>query len=256
MKFDFRFIFNLIPLNIIWGSTKEVKKINELAISLREQSELAKSFQSDEDGAKLFSVPLAGEMTTRWDMLAAAPDVLISNTSMLNIMLLRENEESLLTQTKDWLQSDPENKFTLIVDELHSYRGTSGAEVGVTIRNFLNRIGLTCDSDQLRIVATTASIDDSKEGQQFVERFFGVKKESFKFLTGNKKTEFKRSGYEEHSLLAEAIGAVQKKRNEPDTPQTVKDLERYLDGVKTETLLSYGVYQIEAGGLELFESIS
>lgn len=206
----------------------EVKKINELAISLREQSELAKSFQSDEDGAKLFSVPLAGEMTTRWDMLAAAPDVLISNTSMLNIMLLRENEESLLTQTKDWLQSDPENKFTLIVDELHSYRGTSGAEVGVTIRNFLNRIGLTCDSDQLRIVATTASIDDSKEGQQFVERFFGVKKESFKFLTGNKKTEFKRSGYEEHSLLAEAIGAVQKKRNEPDTPQTVKDLERYL----------------------------
>jgi|TARA_B110001452_G_scaffold170713_1_gene142880 septum formation protein len=34
-----------------------------------------------------------------------------------------------------------------------------------------------------------------------------------------------------------------------------QDLERYLDGVKTETLLSYGVYQIEAGGLELFESI-
>ena len=34
-----------------------------------------------------------------------------------------------------------------------------------------------------------------------------------------------------------------------------QDLERYLDGVKTETLLSYGVYQIEARGLELFESI-
>ena len=34
-----------------------------------------------------------------------------------------------------------------------------------------------------------------------------------------------------------------------------QDLERYLDGVKPETLLSYGVYQIEAGGLELFESI-
>jgi DEAD/DEAH box helicase domain-containing protein len=209
----------------------EVNKANETGLNLREQFELAQNFRSDEDGANLFAVPQAGEMTTRWDMLETAPDVLISNTSMLNIMLLRENEESLLSQTKEWLQSDPENKFTLIVDELHSYRGTSGAEVGITIRNFLNRIGLTCDSDQLRIIATTASIDDSEKGQQFVERFFGVKKESFKFLTGNKNTEFKRFGYEEHSLLAEAIGAVQKEYNEPDTPQTLKDLEKYLTDV-------------------------
>ena len=34
-----------------------------------------------------------------------------------------------------------------------------------------------------------------------------------------------------------------------------KELIKYLDNVKTETLLRYGVYQIEAGGLELFEYI-
>ena len=34
-----------------------------------------------------------------------------------------------------------------------------------------------------------------------------------------------------------------------------QDLAKYLDRIKTETLLSYGVYQIEARGLELFESI-
>ena len=32
-------------------------------------------------------------------------------------------------------------------------------------------------------------------------------------------------------------------------------LSNYLKKIKTETLLAYGVYQIEAGGLELFESI-
>ena len=32
-------------------------------------------------------------------------------------------------------------------------------------------------------------------------------------------------------------------------------LKNYLDKIKTETLLSYGVYQIEADGLELFEYI-
>ncbi len=34
-----------------------------------------------------------------------------------------------------------------------------------------------------------------------------------------------------------------------------KLLAKYLDKIKTETLLAYGVYQIEADGLELFESV-
>ena len=32
-------------------------------------------------------------------------------------------------------------------------------------------------------------------------------------------------------------------------------LESYLDKIETDTLLSYGVYQVEAQGLELFEYI-
>ena len=36
---------------------------------------------------------------------------------------------------------------------------------------------------------------------------------------------------------------------------TDDDLAKYLDKIKTETLLAYGVYQIEAEGLELFEYI-
>ena len=34
-----------------------------------------------------------------------------------------------------------------------------------------------------------------------------------------------------------------------------KELQSYLNEIKTEILLSYGVYQIEAGGLDLFEYI-
>jgi septum formation protein len=34
-----------------------------------------------------------------------------------------------------------------------------------------------------------------------------------------------------------------------------EDLKIYLKKIKTETLLAYGVYQIEAGGLELFDNI-
>ena len=34
-----------------------------------------------------------------------------------------------------------------------------------------------------------------------------------------------------------------------------KELKSYLSEIKTEVLLAYGVYQIEAGGLNLFEYI-
>ena len=36
---------------------------------------------------------------------------------------------------------------------------------------------------------------------------------------------------------------------------TEKDLLKYLEEIKTETLLAYGVYQVEAQGLKLFEQI-
>ena len=36
---------------------------------------------------------------------------------------------------------------------------------------------------------------------------------------------------------------------------TEEKLKEYLDKISTETLLAYGVYQIEANGLELFEYI-
>ena len=34
-----------------------------------------------------------------------------------------------------------------------------------------------------------------------------------------------------------------------------RELIKYLDKIKTETLLAYGVYQVEANGLDLFEYI-
>ena len=36
---------------------------------------------------------------------------------------------------------------------------------------------------------------------------------------------------------------------------TNDELKNYLKKIKTDTLLAYGVYQIEAGGLDLFESV-
>lgn len=71
------------------------------------------------------------------------------------------------------------------MDELHSYRGTPGTEVAYLLRLLLLRLGLTPDSPQLRILTTTASLEDDANGRRFVSEFFGRETDSarqFAFL--------------------------------------------------------------------------
>ncbi len=123
-----------------------------------------------------------GEMWSRWDMQETPPDVLITNYSMLNIMLMRAIEAGIFTQTRDWLAGDPfckgqakkpTRKFFLIIDELHAYRGTPGTEVAYILRLLLQRIGLGADSPQLQILTTSASVTGNEQSLAFLHDFFG-----------------------------------------------------------------------------------
>ena len=107
-------------------------------------------------------------------MVETPPDILVTNYSMLNAMLMREHEEAIFEQTRDWLDASPRNVFTLVVDELHLYRGTQGSEVAMVVRNLLGRLGLEPASPQLRIIATSASLAADSSGLEYLEQFFGV----------------------------------------------------------------------------------
>jgi DEAD/DEAH box helicase domain-containing protein len=129
-----------------------------------------------------FQTPAAGEMLTRWDMVAKPPDILVTNFSMLNVMMARSREDAIFEATAQWIRASSEHVFTLVVDELHSYRGTAGSEVALVLRAFLRRIGLSPDSRQLRCIGTSASLP---EGTHFLEQFFGVAGSRFAVITGH-----------------------------------------------------------------------
>ena len=157
---------------------------------------------------RLDNIPTA-EMLTRWDMQQTPPDIMITNVSMLGIMLMRKAEEDIFRKTKDWLDGDPDKShptrfFHLILDELHLYRGTSGSEVACLIRMLLDTIGLQptiekkdangnvikdaqdkpimIPNPQLRILASSASLGSTERGEhgekseteKYMEEFFGV----------------------------------------------------------------------------------
>lgn len=141
-----------------------------------------KSFFQRLDGA---------EMRSRFDMQVAPPDIFITNYSMLSIMLMREIDKGIFDTTKQWLACEdlpeeqreaekPNRIFHLIIDELHLYRGTQGTEVAYLLKLVLNRLGLHPHHPQLRILASSASLEAGDEASKnFVCDFFGVSHEHF-----------------------------------------------------------------------------
>ncbi len=101
------------------------------------------------------------ELITRFEMQRVTPDILITNYSMLEYMLLRPIEENIWADTKKWLKVDPNNKLLFIIDEAHMYRGSSGGEVALLIRRLFNKIGIK--RDQAQFILTTASMPDKSE---------------------------------------------------------------------------------------------
>ena len=119
----------------------------------------------------------SAEMRTRFDMQQTPPDILITNYSMLAMMLMREVDNPILKKTREWLEKDQSHIFHLVIDELHLNRGTSGTETAYLIRLLLNRLGLSPYSPQLRILSSSASLEITGEKQaeslKFLKDFFG-----------------------------------------------------------------------------------
>ena len=122
------------------------------------------------------------EMRSRWDMQEAPPDLLITNYSMLNVMLMRDRDDQFFEQTRLWLESSGTNVFHLVVDELHLYRGTQGTEVAYLIRRLLRRLGLDARPDQLRILASSASLSGNQA--EFLAGFFSQSPDRFRVVEG------------------------------------------------------------------------
>lgn len=182
--------------------TEEGQKLSD-----KEKLELKSNFQQL-DGA---------EMRSRFDMHQTPPDILITNFSMLSIVLMRAIESGMLEETRKWLEcttdwdlrnlsteqrekEKDERIFHIVIDELHLYRGTPGTEISYLLRLLYSRLNLNPSSSKVRFLASSASLDgqegskEYEDSQSFLKGFFGIDKE-MKVIDGTYKLpkEFKQS---------------------------------------------------------------
>lgn len=111
------------------------------------------------------------------------PDILITNYSMLEYMLLRPREQKIWDDTREWLASNNENKLLFVIDEAHMYRGSSGGEVALLIRRLFHKLGIS--RDRVQFILTTASMPN--KNQQDVD---SVMKFANELTASDKATQF------------------------------------------------------------------
>lgn len=173
------------------------------------------------------------ELMTRHEMQRTCPDILVTNYSMLEYMLVRPIERDIFTQTKNWLASDQRTYFTVVLDEAHMYRGAIGAEVSFLLRRLLDRLDIP--RERVRFILTTASVGESSEDRELALQFACditslpiEKKDQFSYVTGTKEDvgEGRPATVEETKALVRAN--IRQYQGKPETSEDFTSAIRVL----------------------------
>jgi ATP-dependent helicase YprA (DUF1998 family) len=123
------------------------------------------------------TLPADSELLTRHEVQESPPDLLVTNYSMLEYMLMRPVERDIFDKTAAWLKASPEARFTLILDEAHLYRGAGGTEVALLLRRLRDRLDV--GPEKFQVVCATASFNDQDHAIQFASELTGMAVDTF-----------------------------------------------------------------------------
>lgn len=170
------------------------------------------------------------ELITRFEMQKNCPDILITNYSMLEYMLLRPREAAIWQSTKAWLSQNPDDKLLFIIDEAHMYRGASGGEVALLIRRLMHKLDIS--RERIQFILTTASMPhENREDKEAVSRFAmnltSADRDEFCYLFG----ELEEFGTHASTVLNNERFLAWKYKNTDSDDMLLETLNRFWDGV-------------------------
>ncbi|MEW6745010.1 MAG: DEAD/DEAH box helicase [Planctomycetota bacterium] len=170
----------LYPMNALANDQRQ--RLGKLAQRLKENgSRFAFTFgrytgdtPEDENDTKRHArqqVRLPGELVLRREMREEPPDILLTNYSMLEYLLLRPYDSPLFDD------GNGETWRFVVLDEAHQYRGTKGMEMAMLLRRLKQRLREGGLETRLRCIATSASLggrEADRDGlARFAEALFG-----------------------------------------------------------------------------------
>ena len=147
------------------------------------------------------------------------PDILLTNYKMLDYMLIRPGDRSL------WQHNGSDTLRFLVVDELHTFDGAQGSDLGCLIRRLKARLAI--EPDYLCCVGTSATLGNQEEQEDLLEYTTAVFGE--KFTRGSIISESRKSAGEflGDSLISHVDIIPRQKAAELD-PAGYNNYEEYI----------------------------
>lgn len=173
----------LYPLNALMKSQQ--KRIHAWCSALPEKITYAIYNGDTEKSEKSlqYTEPYYPQLITRPQIRKNPPQILFTNPTMLNYMLVRAEDKELLTKSQGKLK-------WILLDEAHTYTGSAAAELSLQIRRVLDAFGVSID--QVNFAVTSATIGDEKDPatelklKRFVSQLTGKKLDSIEIIGGKR----------------------------------------------------------------------
>lgn len=119
------------------------------------------------------------EVATRVAIRTEKPNILLTNPSMLEYMLLRSKDNELFTSDLKWI----------VIDETHTFNGAAGAELAMLIRRILKACRIE-DASKVKFATSSATIGSGDDAQNKLKKFIsditGQKVENIEVISGRR----------------------------------------------------------------------
>lgn len=122
------------------------------------------------------------EVMSRELMRREPAPILMTNATMLEYMLVRQDDESIFS-----LSREAESLRWIVLDEAHTYLGSQAAEISLLLRRVVAAFGKR--AEQIRFVATSATIagEDANEAlRRYLASLAGVPESQVVVVTGKR----------------------------------------------------------------------
>lgn len=132
-----------------------------------------------------YNEPLDNEIITRSEIRnndgkGKRPEILLTNPSMLEYILVRQKDQQMLQESKGHLR-------WIVIDEAHSYSGSAAVELAYQIKRILDAFGE--EAKDVRFACTSATIGGEAGAQsltEFISTLTGLPTEQIKVIGGNR----------------------------------------------------------------------
>ncbi|WP_281322210.1 DEAD/DEAH box helicase [Flavobacterium aestivum] len=172
----------LYPLNALIGSQK--KRMDAWVKALDGLTYAVYNGNTEEDSTAINRNKYLPELISRKQIRETPPQVLFTNPSMLEYILVRDKDVPLLENSKGKLR-------WILLDEAHTLVGSAASEMALLIRRVVDAFEV--DIKDLRFAITSATVGSGEESEKSLKDFManlcGIESHQIEVITG--KREFK-----------------------------------------------------------------